>query len=106
VRNVNQLPPVGPDQFFRDLLESGQIPVIELTKSMRQSGQSAIVASAKQIKAGVVPELVAPGQSKSDCKISGVSEIETGFCSDLFTLRSRFFHFLTIADIQRGGLRL
>jgi exodeoxyribonuclease V alpha subunit len=67
VGDVNQLNPVGPGQFFRDLLESGQIPVIELTQSMRQSGQSAIAASAKQIKAGVVPELATPGQSKSDC---------------------------------------
>jgi exodeoxyribonuclease V alpha subunit len=72
------LHPVGPGQFFRDLLESGQIPVIELTKSMRQSGQSAIAASAKQIKAGVVPELATPGQSKSDCYF-----IEAGSAFDI-----------------------
>jgi exodeoxyribonuclease V alpha subunit len=46
---------------------------------MRQSGQSEIAASAKQIKAGVAPELAAPGQSKSDCyfiEASGVFEIQ------------------------------
>jgi exodeoxyribonuclease V alpha subunit len=79
VGDVHQLRPVGPGQFFSDLLESGQVPVVELTKSMRQSGQSEIAASAKQIKAGVAPELAAPGQSKSDCyfiEASGVFEIQ------------------------------
>jgi exodeoxyribonuclease V alpha subunit len=78
VGDVNQLHPVGPGQFFRDLLESGQIPVIELAKSMRQSDQSAIAASAKRIKAGVVPELATPGQSKSDCYF-----IEAGSAFDI-----------------------
>jgi exodeoxyribonuclease V alpha subunit len=78
VGDVHQLHPVGPGQFFRDLLESGQVPVIELTKSMRQSGQSEIAASAKQIKAGVAPELVAPGRSKSDCYF-----IEAGSAFDI-----------------------
>jgi exodeoxyribonuclease V alpha subunit len=78
VGDVNQLHPVGPGQFFRDLLESGQIPVIELTKSMRQSEQSEIAASARQIKAGVVPELAAPGQCKSDCYF-----IEAGSAFDI-----------------------
>jgi exodeoxyribonuclease V alpha subunit len=67
VGDVNQLHPVGPGQVFRDLIESGQVPVIELTRSMRQSDQSAIAAGARQIKSGIVPDLAAPGQSKSDC---------------------------------------
>jgi exodeoxyribonuclease V alpha subunit len=78
VGDVNQLHPVGPGQFFRDLIESGYVPVIELTNSMRQSGQSSITAAAKQIKSGIVPELAVPGESKSDCYF-----IEAGSARDL-----------------------
>lgn len=67
VGDVYQLPPVGPGQVFRDLIESGQVPVVELTNTIRQSEQSAITAAAKRIKAGVAPELPSPGEVKSDC---------------------------------------
>src|SRR5262249_42441610 len=65
--DVFQLPPVGPGQVFRDLIESGQIPVIELTNTIRQSEQSSITAAARQIKAGVALELTSPGTARSDC---------------------------------------
>jgi exodeoxyribonuclease V alpha subunit len=67
VGDAHQLPPVGPGQVFRDLLESGQVPVVELTDCLRQSEQSRITAAAKQIKLGITPELPAPGQTSSDC---------------------------------------
>jgi exodeoxyribonuclease V alpha subunit len=65
--DVYQLPPVGPGQVFRDLIKSGQIPVVELTRSFRQSEQSTITSAARRIKAGVAPELPSPGEVKSDC---------------------------------------
>src|SRR5262249_51603130 len=65
--DVHQLPPVGPGQVFRDLIESGQIPVIELTNTIRQSERSSITAAARQIKAGAAPELTSPGAAQSDC---------------------------------------
>jgi len=65
--DVYQLPPVGPGQVFRDLIESGRIPVVELTNTIRQSEQSAITAAARRIKAGAAPELTSPGAEKSDC---------------------------------------
>jgi exodeoxyribonuclease V alpha subunit len=67
VGDVHQLPPVGPGQVFRDLIESGQLPIIELTRSFRQSERSDISSAAKQIKAGTVPELTSPAEIKSDC---------------------------------------
>jgi hypothetical protein len=67
VGDVYQLPPVGPGQLFRDLIESRQIPVVELTNTIRQSEQSAVTAAARQIKTGVAPELPSPGEVKSDC---------------------------------------
>jgi exodeoxyribonuclease V alpha subunit len=67
VGDVYQLPPVGPGQAFRDLIESHQIPIIELTNNHRQSEQSRIAVAARMIKAGIAPELPAPGEVKSDC---------------------------------------
>jgi len=77
--DVHQLPPVGPGQVFRDLLESGQIPVVELTNTFRQSEKSSITAAARRIKAGVAPELPSPGAAQSDCyfiEASSVVEIQ------------------------------
>jgi exodeoxyribonuclease V alpha subunit len=65
--DVYQLPPVGPGQVFRDLIEIEQVPVVELKNAIRQSEQSAITAAARRIKAGGAPELPSPGEVKSDC---------------------------------------
>jgi exodeoxyribonuclease V alpha subunit len=67
VGDVNQLPPVGPGQVFRDLLESGQFPVAKLSNIFRQTEQSSIILAARQINAGIAPELPTPGTVKTDC---------------------------------------
>ncbi|MGH9845348.1 MAG: AAA family ATPase, partial [Blastocatellia bacterium] len=67
VGDAHQLPPVGPGQVFRDLIESRQLPVVELMRSYRQSAESGIAIAAKQIKAGIVPQLLSPAETKSDC---------------------------------------
>lgn len=56
VGDVDQLPPVGPGQVFRDLLESGVIPVQRLTKVFRQAGGSPIIDCAYAINSGKMPE--------------------------------------------------
>jgi exodeoxyribonuclease V alpha subunit len=65
--DVHQLPPVGPGQVFHNLIESRKIPVAELRRTFRQSEVSGITAAAKQIKAGVAPDLPSPDEKKSDC---------------------------------------
>lgn len=55
VGDVDQLPPVGPGQVFRDLLESGVIPVQRLTKVFRQAGGSPIIDGAYAINSGKAP---------------------------------------------------
>ena len=67
VGDVNQLPPVGPGQVFRDLVESGQIHAVELINTFRQSSDSDIPTAARQVKAGATLELPSPGTSQSDC---------------------------------------
>jgi exodeoxyribonuclease V alpha subunit len=67
VGDVNQLPSIVAGQVLFDLIESGMIPVIELSKNYRQANESRIIAAAEMIKAGRAPDLPAPGHGKSDC---------------------------------------
>ena len=53
--DVDQLPSVGPGCVFRDIIESGVVPVVRLETIYRQSQQSDIVMAAHQINKGNVP---------------------------------------------------
>ncbi len=55
VGDEDQLPSVGPGQVLRDLLQSKQVPVIELTEVFRQASHSSIIRMAHEIKQGAVP---------------------------------------------------
>lgn len=55
VGDPDQLPPVGPGNFLRDLISSHRIPVIALTEIFRQAQQSAIVRNAHAINEGLPP---------------------------------------------------
>lgn len=55
VGDADQLPPVGPGNFLRDLIGSGCVPVIELTEIFRQAQKSAIVMNAHAINLGEMP---------------------------------------------------
>ena len=55
VGDADQLPPVGPGNFLRDLIGSGCVPVIELTEIFRQVQQSDIVMNAHAINLGQMP---------------------------------------------------
>lgn len=50
VGDQDQLPSVGPGQVLKDLLDSGEIPVVELTEIYRQSAESSIIEMAHMIK--------------------------------------------------------
>lgn len=50
VGDQDQLPSVGPGQVLRDLLESGVVPVVELTEIYRQAAGSTIIELAHAIK--------------------------------------------------------
>jgi exodeoxyribonuclease V alpha subunit len=56
VGDVDQLPPVGPGAFLKDLIESGVVSTIRLNRIFRQSEQSSIVRSAHAILNGQEPE--------------------------------------------------
>lgn len=52
VGDRNQLPSVGPGQVLKDLMESGQIATVVLSKIFRQAGESDIVVNAHLINEG------------------------------------------------------
>lgn len=55
VGDQDQLPPVGPGQVLRDLLESKRIPTVELKDIYRQTSGSSIIELAHQMKKGQLP---------------------------------------------------
>ena len=52
VGDADQLPPVGPGNIFRSLIESGVFPTVRLTEIFRQAGDSDIVRNAHLINGG------------------------------------------------------
>lgn len=68
VGDTDQLPSVGPGNVLRDILASGRVPAVELTKVFRQAESSDIVANAHKIRRGEMPNLIIPtGQVRADC---------------------------------------
>lgn len=55
IGDKDQLPSVGPGQVFSDLIESGQLPVKELTEIYRQESDSSIPFLAAHIKNNTLP---------------------------------------------------
>ena len=57
VGDENQLPSVGPGNVLRDIIRSGQFPVVELKKIFRQASESDIVVNAHKINKGEQVEI-------------------------------------------------
>ncbi len=57
VGDVDQLPAVGPGSVLRDLITSGSLPVVRLTRIFRQARESLIVVNAHRVNQGQMPIL-------------------------------------------------
>jgi len=66
VGDVDQLPPVGPGCFFRDLIGSGVVPVMRLTKIYRQKEGSLIIDASRSILAKEIPAFAQKPDGMSD----------------------------------------
>lgn len=64
VGDSDQLPPVGPGNVLRDIILSGELPVVQLTEVFRQALESKIIYNAHRIVGGEAPDL--EKDSKSD----------------------------------------
>ncbi len=79
IGDANQLPSVGPGNFFRDLCAADAVPVFTLTEVFRQAAQSLIVENAHRLIRGEKPVLV-PWRNRrdEDCLFVHVREAERG----------------------------
>lgn len=57
VGDVDQLPSVGAGNVLRDMIDSGMIPVVRLTRIFRQALTSRIVTNAHRINRGEYPDV-------------------------------------------------
>lgn len=57
VGDIDQLPSVGAGNVLRDIIDSGVIPVVRLTRIFRQAQSSRIVMSAHAINRGGFPDI-------------------------------------------------
>jgi len=60
IGDADQLEPVGPGSFFKDLISSGVIPVYRLNVIFRQGKESMIIKYAHEINKGIVPNIDSP----------------------------------------------
>ena len=57
VGDIDQLPSVGAGNVLRDIIDSGAVPVIRLTRIFRQAQSSRIVTNAHRINQGIFPDI-------------------------------------------------
>lgn len=63
VGDVDQLPSVGPGQVLRDVIGSGEVPVVRLTEVFRQAARSRIVTESHKVNRGEMPDANAADDS-------------------------------------------
>ncbi|TWT09056.1 ATP-dependent RecD-like DNA helicase [Planomicrobium sp. CPCC 101079] len=77
VGDQDQLPPVGPGQVLRDMLDAKRIPTVELKDIYRQTSGSSIIELAHQMKNGQLPaDITAKTADRSFIK-AGAEQIPT-----------------------------
>ena len=57
VGDIDQLPSVGAGNVLRDVIDSGAVPVVRLTRIFRQAAASRIITNAHRINRGEMPDL-------------------------------------------------
>lgn len=57
VGDIDQLPSVGAGNVLRDIIDSGSVPVVRLTKIFRQAQSSRIIMNAHRINEGKFPDI-------------------------------------------------
>ena len=57
VGDIDQLPSVGAGNVLRDIIDSGQFPVVRLSRIFRQAAESRIIMNAHRINGGKMPDI-------------------------------------------------
>ncbi|MCU7549070.1 AAA family ATPase [Chitinophagaceae bacterium LB-8] len=73
IGDADQLPAVGAGNVLKDMIASGVVPCMKLTKVFRQAAESLVISFAHQINRGAVPKIESPfhkphvWQEQKDC---------------------------------------
>ncbi|MBO5060404.1 MAG: ATP-dependent RecD-like DNA helicase [Clostridia bacterium] len=96
----DQLPSVGPGNVLKDIIDSGLIPVIKLSRIFRQAQESLIVMNAHKINSGEMPDLSTHNKDFFFLKRSS-AEITAATIIDLYKTRiPKSYSINPIASIQ------
>ncbi|WP_166827131.1 SF1B family DNA helicase RecD2 [Thalassoroseus pseudoceratinae] len=96
VGDVDQLPSVGPGTVLGDLIQSGVVPSVRLTKIFRQAESSQIVTAAYAVHQGQLPPLKPPKSDLSDFYFTP--------CEDPESVRQMIVRLITERIPERFGL--
>jgi len=111
VGDHHQLPSIGPGNCLLDMIQSNQIPTVQLTEVFRQAARSKIISYSHDLMHGVCP--VFTNQKNDDCfflhrknPIEAQSEIVELFCNRLkssygFSPREQI---MILSPMHRGEL--
>ncbi len=101
IGDANQLPSVGPGNVLKDIINSGVVPVIKLTKIYRQAKTSNIILNSHKINSGEMPDL----KTKSDSDFFFIEESNAeksvSLILDLCSKRlPKYYKVNKVSDIQ------
>lgn len=100
VGDIDQLPSVGAGNVLRDIIASGVIPTVRLTRIFRQAATSHIITNAHLVNEGKMPEI--DNTEKSDFFVvvdEDYADIENKIV-DMVTRRLPTYYGVTTDDIQ------
>jgi exodeoxyribonuclease V alpha subunit len=103
VGDVDQLPSIGAGAVLRDVIASGAVPCVRLTKIFRQAAQSRIVNNAHRIREGVAPEPPERGDLTSDFYVVPARDAEEAADRVLLLVQERIpkkFGLDPLRDVQ------
>ncbi len=102
VGDADQLPSIGPGQVLYDVIASGRIPVVRLTRIHRQAAESDIVVNAHRINRGESPRFRPRGE-KSDFFLFQASTAEEALQHVVELVREKLplrFGLKALRDVQ------
>ena len=103
VGDVDQLPAVGAGNVLGDIIDSGVVPVVRLTRIFRQALGSRIITNAHKINAGKIPDL-SGGKNSNFFFVSTKAEDKTQTINEILDLCSKrlpkYYKVNPITDIQ------